>query len=57
MMLDRMPDGAFGEGEARADLADRGIDIDELLEFRTQRRVGHARLLRPGTSCGSGPIG
>ena len=41
VMLDRMPDRPLGEGEARADLADRRVDVDQRLELGSQSRMGH----------------
>ncbi len=40
-MIGRMPDRPFGEGEAGAELADRRVDVDQLLELGAQRGVGH----------------
>ena len=52
VVLDRVPDRPFGEGEAGADLADRGPGVDQLLELALDDDVRHrTRPLTPGTSC------
>ena len=45
IMIDGMPDRPLGEGEPRAQLADRRIGVDQVLEFRPQRRMGHRSAL------------
>ena len=42
VVLDRVPDRPFGEGEAGADLADRGPAVDQLLELALDDDVRHA---------------
>ena len=64
IVVDRVPDRPLGEGEAGADLADRRVDVDQLLELGAQRGVGHGRRprsahagnqLRFGSDCTIGP--
>src|SRR6266404_5269076 len=64
IVTDRMPDRSFGEGEAGAELADGCIRVDQVLEFGSQRGVGHGRSLRAaqagnqlrlGSDCTIGP--
>ena len=50
IMIDRMPDRPFGEGEAGAELADRRIDVDQLLELGAHRAVGHDLSLNVGAA-------
>ena len=40
IVIDRVPDRPFGEGEAGAELADRRIDVDQMLEFANAARCG-----------------
>ena len=40
-----MPDWALREVEAGADLADGRVGVDQALEFRTQRHMGHRTVL------------
>ena len=42
-MLDGVPDRPLGEGEARAELADRRVGVDQGLEFRLENGMGHRR--------------
>src|SRR6478735_6358543 len=54
ILVDGMPDRSLREVEARPDLADRRIGIDQFFEFRPQGDMRHRlRPLRftPGTSC------
>ena len=44
-VLARVPDRAFGELETGAELADRGILVDQVVELRTQGLVGHVTFL------------
>ena len=44
MLFDRVPDGTFREGEARADLTDRRMQIDQSFEFSLESRMGHGAL-------------
>src|SRR6185295_7367571 len=54
IVLDRVPDRAFGKREAGADLADRRPAVDQLLELALDHHVRHLRALAcaltPGTS-------
>ena len=44
-VLDGVPDRALGESEARAELADGRVGVDQGLEFRLEDGVGHVRIL------------
>ena len=41
IVVDGMPDRPFGEGEAGGELAHRRLGVDQVGEFRLQRRVYH----------------
>ncbi len=45
IVMDRMPDRAFRKIEARADLADRRVGVDQGFEFRAQRDMRHRSVL------------
>ncbi len=45
ILVDRVPDRPLGEGEPGADLTDRRIGVDQILEFRPQRRMRHRFVL------------
>jgi hypothetical protein len=54
IVIARVPDRAFGEGEARPRLPDRRVLVDQFLEVLTDHRVGHgASAIRPETSFAS----
>ena len=41
IVVEGMPDRPLGEGEPGPDLTNRRIRVDQLLEFRPERRMGH----------------